>query len=448
MRMCKKIVTAVLCCLLTAQAKCEAGQIYDAGEINDTVEINAIEKIIASAKANDAEKMIAAEESNPTAVLNPAVQINENELYARSACLMDADSGRVLFEKNGYEQMAMASTTKIMTCILALENGNWDDWVTVSSYAASQPKVHMGTNAGEEFLLGDLLYALMLESYNDAAVMIAEHIDGSVEEFARHMNQKAKELGCEQTHFVTPNGLDAEDEQGKHSTTAADLARIMRYCIMQSEQKDLFLEITGTQSYSIWNKSQTQLYNCTNHNAFLQMMDGAISGKTGFTNDAGYCYVGAVQWEGKTLIVSLLACGWPNNKGYKWADTRKLMLYGLENYEYRDVFEQIKTNAIPVTEGQYPGLDIDETASVNISFAQDTEQELMLLMRKDEACRLEYDLPSKLEAPVSKGEKIGTVTYSVDDMIIAQYDLVSDRDVDIRDYGWSLERVAEKYAVG
>lgn len=419
-----KQIIAVILCLLATQIRCEAGQ------INGTAETHTIRLI------------------DDTTQNNVTVQIKEEELYARSACLMDADSGRILFEKNGYEQMAMASTTKIMTCILALEEGNWDDWVTVSNYAAGQPKVHMGANAGEEFLLGDLLYALMLESYNDAAVMIAEHIDGSVEQFAKRMNRKAKELGCDQTHFVTPNGLDAEDEEGKHSTTAADLARIMRYCIMQSPQKKLFLEVTGTQSYSIWNKSQTRLYNCTNHNAFLQMMEGAISGKTGFTNDAGYCYVGAVQWEGKTLIVSLLACGWPNNKGYKWADTRKLMLYGLQNYEYRDVFEPLQTSPIPVEDGQYPGLAVDETACINVSYAMNDSQELRLLMREDEACRVEYELPSKLEAPVTKGEKIGTVTYRVDDMQIAQYNLIADRTVHIRDFSWSIAQVVDKYTIG
>lgn len=436
-----KQTIAVVLCLLAAQIQCAAGQINGTAVVNS----GTIETTKRIEETNNAAQAYTIKRIDHTIENNDTVQIKEEELYARSACLMDADSGRILFEKNGYEQMAMASTTKIMTCILALENGNWDDWVTVSDYAASQPKVHMGANAGEEFALGDLLYALMLESYNDVAVMIAEHIDGSVEQFAKRMNQKAKELGCKQTHFVTPNGLDAEDGEGKHSTTAADLARIMRYCIMQSPKKELFLEITGAQSYSLWNKSRTRLNNCTNHNAFLQMMDGAISGKTGFTNDAGYCYVGAVQWEGKTLIVSLLACGWPNNKGYKWADTRKLMLYGLQNYTYCDVFEPLQISPIPVEDGQYPGLAVDETAFVNAAYVPEDTQELRLLMREDEVCRLEYELPSKLEAPVTKGEKIGTVTYRVDDMQIAQYDLVADRSVYVRDFNWSLSQVLNKY---
>ena len=127
------------------------------------------------------------------------------ELYARSAVVIDGSSGRVLFGKNADETMPMASTTKIMTCILALENGDPEDIVEVSQNAAGQPEVHLGAGVGETFYLKDLLYALMLESYNDAAVMIAEQISGSVETFAGLMNQKAKELGCGNTNFVTPN---------------------------------------------------------------------------------------------------------------------------------------------------------------------------------------------------------------------------------------------------
>ena len=128
------------------------------------------------------------------------------QLYALSAVLMDADSGRILFSKNGQEERAMASTTKIMTCILALESGIMDSEnqiVTVSDQAATQPKVHLGMVAGERFYLKDLLYSLMLESHNDAAVAIAEGIDGSVEAFAQRMNQKAEEIGCKNTYFIS-----------------------------------------------------------------------------------------------------------------------------------------------------------------------------------------------------------------------------------------------------
>ena len=133
------------------------------------------------------------------------------QLYARSAVLMDADSGRILFAKNAETERPMASTTKIMTCILALERADPDESVSVSANAAAQPRVRLGTVEGQKFKLKDLLYSLMLESHNDTAVMLAEHLAGSVEQFADEMNQKARELGLSHTHFVTPNGLDSSD---------------------------------------------------------------------------------------------------------------------------------------------------------------------------------------------------------------------------------------------
>lgn len=379
-------------------------------------------------------------------VICSAAQLEDTELYARSACLMDADSGRVLYSKDGENQMPMASTTKVMTCILALELGHPDDLVTVSAYAASQPKVHMGAQEGEQFLLNDLLYALMLNSDNDAAVMIAEHIAGSVEAFAEKMNLKAREIGCEHTYFITPNGLDAEDEHGVHSTTAVDLARILRYCITESPQKDMFLEITRMPSYTFWNNNHTKTYNCTNHNAFLSMMDGALTGKTGFTADAGYCYVGALQWEGKTFIVSLLACGWPNNKGYKWADTRKMMTYGLTNYSYRDVFERKELGSIPVDHGQYEGLGIGETAVTPVAFGEEPDKmSLSLLLRADENVRVVYQIPSALEAPVQEGQQVGKVQYFLGEELLKEYPVYAQRQVNEINYEWCLKKVEEEY---
>ncbi|MBS6195596.1 MAG: D-alanyl-D-alanine carboxypeptidase [Clostridiales bacterium] len=381
-------------------------------------------------------------------LLCSAAELNESELYARSACLLDADSGRVLYGKEASQPMPMASTTKIMTCILALEAERGEELVTVSANAASQPRVHMGAGEGEQFLLNDLLYALMLNSDNDAAVMIAEHIAGTVEEFAGMMNRKVEEIGCEQTHFVTPNGLDGEDEEGVHSTTAVDLARIMRYCITDSPQKEMFLQITRTPSYTFWNNGHTRMYNCTNHNAFLGMMDGALTGKTGFTADAGYCYVGALQWEGKTLIVSLLACGWPNNKGYKWADTKKLMTYGLQNYTYRDIFEHKELGSLPVEGGQYEEMAIGETARTPIGYHTDqSEISFPLLLRQDEQIRVEYQIPEKLKAPVNEGQLIGKVQYFLGEELLKEYPVYAEKQVDVLDFSWCLKKIGEEYKV-
>ncbi len=372
-----------------------------------------------------------------------AEELKESELYARSACLLDADTGRVLYMKNGLQKMPMASTTKLMTCILALELGHADDVVAVSARAARQPKVHMGAKAGEEFLLSDLLYTLMLESHNDAAVMIAEHIGGSVEDFADMMNRKAKEIGCENTYFITPNGLDAEDENGVHSTTAVDLARLMRYCILESEEKELFLEITRTPAYTFWNCDKTRLYQCTNHNTFLNMMEGALSGKTGYTNDAGYCYVGALRSGDETYVVSLLACGWPNNKSYKWTDTKKLMNYGLEQYSVQDVFEQKEFSEIEVRNSQ--GDAFDGISGLKIGYSKDEDLTIPLLIREEETVEIVYDIPSVLSAPIKKGEQIGTATYYIEGMHLKTYPIYALESVKKIDFAWCLEKIIEIY---
>ncbi len=245
---------------------------------------------------------------------------NDNlRLYAQSAVLMDADNGRVLYEKNGFQEMPMASTTKIMTCIVTLENASPDDVVTVSKYASTMPDVQLNIAGGEQYLLRDLLYSLMLESHNDVAVAIAEHVGGSVEGFAAMMNAKAKELGCEHTHFVTPNGLDADE----HYTTAVELAKIASYAIKNEE----FLKITNTAAWEFKDLKKSRSFSVSNKDRFLYMYDGAIGIKTGFTGKAGYCFVGAVDKNDKTFVSAVLASGWPPHKNYKWSDTTELMDY-------------------------------------------------------------------------------------------------------------------------
>lgn len=350
-------------------------------------------------------------------------ELRPSELYARYAVLMDAESGRILFSKSGDTEAPMASTTKIMTCILALENASLKDEVTVSDSAAAQPEVKLGMRKGEKFLLGDLLYSLMLESHNDTAVAIAEHISGNVEGFADKMNARAEELGCASTYFITPNGLDAKDENGFHHTTAADLARIMKYCIMESPMKEKFLEITRTDTYTFSDCGNNGSYTCTNHNAFLKMMEGALTGKTGFTADAGYCYVGALESEGRTFIVALLACGWPNNKGYKWADTRKLMTYGTENFFYREAGPSPGcTGSLTVTNGYTGGYP--DSHSVTIPVFEQGEA-VRVLLRKDEQIERKLDVSEKINAPVFAGDTIGQAVYSVNGIRIASYPVLA-----------------------
>lgn len=370
-------------------------------------------------------------------------EVKPSDLYARSAVLMDAETGRILFGKNKDAQMPMASTTKIMTCILALENGNLSDKAEVSSIASAQPKVKLGMLQGQTFYLKDLLYSLMLESHNDSAVAVAECIAGDVAGFADMMNKKAEQLGCSSTYFITPNGLDGQDEKGIHHTTAEDLARIMKYCIMESPQKETFLEITQTDTYTFTDCNGEKSYSCVNHNTFLKMMDGALSGKTGFTGDAGYCYVGALQKDEKTLIVALLACGWPNNKGYKWSDTRKLMTYGLENYFYKEISpDQIGENEkIYVKNGYTGGFPKKGNVPLEVDTLGKSEKILIGAGDKEE---VEIKIEKEITAPIKKGTVVGEVVYRVNGKTVVSYQAAAGKNVRERTFGICAEYLSGK----
>lgn len=326
-------------------------------------------------------------------------ELKENELYALSAALIDGSNGRLLYGKNQDEVRAMASTTKIMTLILALEYGNLDDIITVSSYAAKMPDVQLGIKSGEQYKLEDLLYSMMLESHNDVAVAIAEHIGGDLDSFINLMNKKAAELGLSNTYFLTPNGLDEENENGKHSSTAYEMCLLMKYCVMDSPVKDEFISICQTRQYSFSDYDNNRNFTVNNKNAFLDMMDNVIAGKTGFTVDAGYCYVCAVKEGDKVFIVTVLGCGWPGNKSYKWKDTRKLIEYGQENYDYKRIidftFEPGWINVTDGIEGKESKLYINE--------------EIELLLCENDTVDIVYDRKEVVSAPIYKDEIINKI---------------------------------------
>lgn len=375
------------------------------------------------------------------------------KLYAQSAVLMDADTGRILYGKGQDIVRPMASTTKIMTCILALELGKGNDQVKASSYAASQPKVRLGVREGEEYRLEDLLYALMLESYNDAAVMIGEHIGGSVEGFAELMNEKAAGLGCKDTYFITPNGLDGvkTDENGQehiHSTTAEDLALIMRYCVRESPMKDDFLKITQTQNRFFTDLGGKRSFNCYNHNAFLNMMEGVLSGKTGFTGGAGYSYVGAMENEGRTYVIALLGCGWPPHKTYKWSDARKLYTYGLEHYKMKDVFREVAFSDVPVSGGLCWQEGEGAMDRIPVSMMLESgEMHLPLLMGEEEQVQVTKHLPSILNAPVREGQQVGYVDYSLGGILVKRFPVYAEQAVEKMDLSRSAAHVLDLFLI-
>lgn len=377
--------------------------------------------------------------------------LKSNELYALSACLMDADSGRVLYDKNADEVRAMASTTKIMTLIVALEYANENDIVTVSPYAASMPDVQLNIRAGEQYRLGDLYYAMMLESFNDVAVTIAEYIgecyalnqddrtantdikarsyDDSkkyVHTFAKLMNEKAKELGCENTYFITPNGLDAEDENGKHSTTAKELAVIASYAI----KNERFNDIIGTRQYSFCEVNGTRNCSAYNKDAFLNQMNGAFGIKTGFTGNAGYCFVGALKSDGRTFISVVLGSGWPSNRTYKWKDTRKLMEYGINNFFPRTVFSTIEDyKDVRVKDG------MEESTSTCI------KGDLSLILCDADDVRVVYELEDYIDAPVRVGDVVGKAIIYVNGQRMGSFPITAAAAVERANYMAYLKRL-------
>lgn len=369
--------------------------------------------------------------------MTPAIE-EPSELHALSAVLMDGDSGRVLYEKDGKTPLANASTTKVLTCIVALESSPGDDYVQVSQNAASQPEVRLGLQKGEQYYLEDLLYSLMLKSHNDTAVAIAEHCGGTVEGFARMLNRKAKQIGCKDTYFITPNGLDAQDENGKHHTTAEDLALIMRYAI----KNKTFLHISQTRDYTFSEITGKRTFSVHNANALLDMMYGVLAGKTGYTSQAGYCYVCAWEEEGKTFVVSLLGCGWPNHKTYKWSDTKKLLSYGAYNYDYETYWQEPHTSKILVTDGVENMQNIGEKVYLRGKCSVTSEdREKEILLKKGEAVTCKTEIPQKVSAPVLKGEKLGRIAYYLDGKLIASYPVYAERSVEKISFKWYTEKV-------
>ncbi len=334
-------------------------------------------------------------------------------IHASAGCVIDGENGRVLFGKNKDEMLPNASTTKILTCILALESCDTEDIVKKSDYAPKMPKVRMGIKAGQQYRLMDLLYAMMLESYNDVAVAIAEHVSGSVEAFADRMNKKARTIGDEKVHFVTPNGLDA----GDHGITPENLARLMRYCTELSPQKDVFLRITGTKSYSFSELTGERKFTVYNHNAMLNH-EGIFSGKTGFTGKAGYCYVAAAKLHEHTVCLAVLASGWPPHKNYKWEDTRTLLRTLSESLQEKTLPEvpvgkcSVKNSAFLSNSGLLP-------RKIAIRYHSKLPQRATLLAFKKERIKTRIFLKRGMKLPVKKDQIIGEAHWYVDGYCVA-----------------------------
>ena len=333
----------------------------------------------------------------------------EPNVAAQAAVLMDMDSGRVLWGKNEEQPMSMASTTKIMTAIIALERCDMNDTVTVGKNAVLAPPVKMYLSEGEQVRMYDLLLAMMLQSYNDSAVAVAEHVCGSVEEFCEAMNLKAEELGCKDTFFETPNGLD----KGSHHSTAYDMALITRYAL----ENDDFVKLINTPSAQF--KSSKKSYSFVNKDRLLREYEGALGVKTGFTGKAGQCFAGAARRGGEGYVSVVLASGWGSKgKEQKWIDTKRILDYGFDTFELKNIIEENRqAGSIAVKRGEK-----ENTALV-------CRDPVSLVMSSDEEVTYKAGLPEVIEAPVKKGQRVGTLAAYINGVCAGQSAVVCTEDI-------------------
>ncbi len=322
---------------------------------------------------------------------------------AKSAVLIEADGGDVIFEKNADEKLPMASTTKIMTAVVALENCDAEKTVTVSPDAVGVEGSSVYLEAGEKILMRDLLYAMMLESANDAASAIAIDAAGSIEAFAELMNEKAESLGLSDTHFTNPHGLDDEE----HYTSARDLARLTAYALKNPD----FRRIVSTWKTTIPLPDGDGTRLLLNHNRLLKSYGPTIGVKTGFTKRSGRCLVSAAERDGVTLIAVTLSD--PDD----WADHKAMLEYGFERYERRVLAEKAVSIELPVIGGAASGVRCTSTESPVLTLPKGTR-----VVMRVEADRF-------VPAPVKKGDALAKAIFSAEGRDVAQIPLFAVCDV-------------------
>ena len=323
---------------------------------------------------------------------------------AKAAILINADTGEVIYSHNIEERLPMASTTKIMTALLLCEYGNFEREITVTAEMLRVEGSSMGLLAGDRVTLHDLLYGLLLASGNDAANVVAFVLGGTVNGFAKLMNERAAELGLKNTHFVTPSGLDADG----HYTTAYDLAMLTRYALSNEE----FAKAVASKSAVLNYGNPPYRRTLTNHNKLLKTYEGAIGVKTGFTKKAGRCLVSAAEEDGKKVIAVTL------NDPDDWNDHKNMLTYGLNAIKQTVIKPEQESVDIPVISGKEEQLHIEiESFTVNTL--------------ETEGLSCAVNLPEFVYAPITKGELIGSAVFKKGDSIIHETMLYAPDDIDV-----------------
>ena len=317
---------------------------------------------------------------------------------ATSAILMDADSGRILYEQNADAKMLIASTTKILTALIAIESCGLSETVTVSRNAAGTEGSAMYLTAGEQLTLETLLYGLMLCSGNDAAVAVADHVGGSQEGFAQLMNETAQELGMTNTSFANPNGLDHE----KHYSTARDMA-VLACAAMKNET---LVRIVSTRTITIGGRTMT------NHNKLLSYMDGCIGLKTGYTKAAGRTLVSCAEKNGQRLIAVTL------QDGNDWADHQALYEYGFAAYPAK----RLAVLGQPLKEVTVQG-GLQSTVPLVAASS------FFWPVAEGETVKTQVELDAPLVAPVAAGTTVGQAVFTLNGAEIGRVELLCGENV-------------------
>ena len=346
--------------------------------------------------------------------INLASEEKELNLNARSCVVLDRNSKKIIFGKNEYNKVKMASTTKIMTATIIIENCDLNKTITVSKKAASTGGSRLGLKTGDKITIRDLLYGLLLCSGNDAAIALAETAAGSVQEFSNMMNNKAKELGLNNSHFESPHGLDSDN----HYTTAYELALLADYAL----QNSTFRNIVGTKNYTITINGYPK--NITNTNELLGNFNGVYGVKTGFTNGANRCLVTACKRGEMDIICVVLGC---DTKNFRTQDSIKLIDYTFDNFEYFDIENFINTQFDNYKKNNINSFEINKGISNNLEIICSIDDSSFIPIRKDEKNSLKVDfwIEKNLVAPVNINSKVGAFKVYSDNRTILEGDILT-----------------------
>ena len=360
---------------------------------------------------------------------------NDLSINARSYVVLDRKSKKVLIGKNEYTKAKMASTTKIMTATIILENCNLDDIVTISKKSANTGGSRLGLKTNDKISVLNLLYGLLLCSGNDAAVALAEYCSGSIPEFCNLMNQKAIELGLTNSHFETPHGLDSDG----HYTTAYELALITDYALKNST----FVKIVNTKNYTITINNYPK--NLSNTNELLGVLDGVYGVKTGFTNGANRCLVTACKRNDMDLICIVLGC---DTKKFRGQDSTKLINYCFDNFEYVNIRNLLthKLNDWKNDNKNYFNIIKGVSNKLDIKFSDPSSD--VIPIKKDEInnINVRFSINKNLAAPIAVDNIIGNYEVFSSTNTIYSGDIISNNAIDKKNIKYYLFDFLRNYS--